>query len=519
MNKIALISVSDKSGVTAFARRLSQAGITIVSTGGTARILEESGIPVTPVSDLTGFPEILDGRVKTLHPYIHGALLARRDKPEHMEAISRLGIKSIDIVAVNLYPFAATIRKPGVTVEEAVENIDIGGPSMIRSAAKNFNAVTVIVDPADYNRVAEELETAGTTTEATRRELMVKAFAHTAAYDRLIAEYFSGKPETADHSAPELYELKLKRYQALRYGENPHQTAAFYIEASESNPGFRQLHGKELSYNNLLDSDACLQLISEFTEPCCCIVKHNNPCGVAVGDTPVSAFERALAADPVSAYGGIIGFNRPVTEETAMKMNALFAEAVIAPAFESGAIQTLTKKKNVRLLTIHFEDYRRHLSRTRLIRNAAEGYLIQQADAVPFDIRASINKIVTRRQPVPSELEALAFSWRVVKHVKSNAIVFSNAHQTLGIGAGQMARVDAVRLAMQKAAQTGLDLRGSVLASDAFFPFRDNVDLAAQAGVTAIIQPGGSVRDKEVIEAADAYNMAMIFTGIRHFKH
>jgi phosphoribosylaminoimidazolecarboxamide formyltransferase/IMP cyclohydrolase len=518
----ALLSVSDKTGLVEFARALAALDVELISTGGTAMALSAAGLAVTEVADVTGFPEMLDGRIKTLHPIVHGGLLAVRDNPDHMRQIAAHGIRPIDLVAVNLYPFAAVVARPGVSLADAVEQIDIGGPAMLRSAAKNFEAVAVVVDPADYGPLAAELAGEGSVSRATRFALARKAFAHTAWYDSRIAAFLDGidleaSPPGAPAAGaapafPPILDLRLEKVQELRYGENPHQRAALYRDPGH--PGglasARKLSGKELSHNNLLDLHAAWELVREFSEPALAIVKHTNPCGVATAPTLREAFERARATDPVSAFGGIVAANRPLDRPAAEAMAATFIEAIVAPAFLPDALDILRTKKHLRLLELPVGEADGGLE----IRRIGGGYLLQEPDRL--DLRPAAVRVVTRRAPSAEEERALRFAWRVAKHVKSNAIVLATACATVGIGAGQMSRVDAARLAQQKAAGS---TRGTVLASDAFFPFRDGVDVAAAAGVTAIIQPGGSVKDAEVIAAADEHDLAMLFTGIRHFRH
>lgn len=503
----ALISVSEKQGVVAFAKELAALGIEIISTGRTKQALQEAGIPAQAVSDVTGFPEILDGRVKTLHPAIHGGLLARRDLPAHQEQLAAHDITPIDLVVVNLYPFAATIARPDVTIDEALEQIDIGGPAMLRAAAKNHPSVLVVVDPDDYETVLQALRDDAVTPEL-RRRLAAKAFAHTASYDSAIANYL------ADETLPVTLPLAWKRAQSLRYGENPHQQGALYGNFDQF---FEQLHGKELSYINILDISAAQELIEEFgpSEGCALtIVKHTNPCGVGIGATTLEAWERAFATDRDAPFGGIIAVNQTLDLPLAKAIDELFTEIVIAPSFSDDALQLLRKKKNRRLM----RSLRPVSSEiTPLLHSVPGGVLVQQPDR---DALADEEwKVVTQRAPTPDEARALRFAWRVVKHVKSNAIVYSGPDRTLGIGAGQMSRVDSSRLAVWKAQQAGLSLAGSVVASDALFPFPDSVEAALAAGATAIIQPGGSVRDKEVIAAVDRAGAAMVVTGRRHFRH
>jgi phosphoribosylaminoimidazolecarboxamide formyltransferase/IMP cyclohydrolase len=524
----ALLSVSDKTGLVDLARGLTAYGIELLSTGGTARALRDAGLAVTEVAEVTGFPEMLDGRVKTLHPRIHGGLLAIRNDPNHEAQLRAESIRPIDLLVVSLYPFEATLAAPATTVAEAIEQIDIGGPAMLRSAAKNFEGVAVVVDPADYARLLQELaDRAGALTRATRLRLARKAFAHVARYDMAIAGFFDRLPEDADLAAPlaavappagfpALLDLRLEKLQDLRYGENPHQQAALYrdLAARGGLAAARQLHGKELSYNNLLDLSAAWNLVGEFDAPVAAIIKHNNPCGVAAGARLVDAYVRARDTDPVSAFGGIIAVNRTVDAAVAEAIAATFVEAVIAPAYADDALALLRTKKNLRLIELSSAMSHEPSAMNYEVRQISGGMLVQSRDAadlIPDDL-----KIVSRRAPSPAEDAALRFAWRVAKHVKSNAIVLADATGTVGIGAGQMSRVDSVRLAIQKAC---LPTQGTVLASDAFFPFRDGVDEAAQAGITAVIQPGGSLRDAEAIAAADAHGMAMLCTGMRHFRH
>jgi phosphoribosylaminoimidazolecarboxamide formyltransferase/IMP cyclohydrolase len=518
----ALISVSDKRGLVEFARKLAGHGVEIVSTGGTAKLLRENGIDARDVSDLTGFPEMLDGRVKTLHPKVHGGILGIRSNQEHHAKMSEHGIEPIDLVVVNLYPFRETIQKPDVTMEEAIENIDIGGPAMIRSSAKNHNDVAVVVDPDDYPMVARELD----------------AFKHTADYDKEIARFLASKESTQSDilSLPDSIELNLRKITGLRYGENPHQRAALYKIAGARERGVataEQLQGKELSYNNLIDSDAAWELVAELyrmhmldarakgaIEPCdlpqaCVIIKHTNPCGVGVASNPAEAFVRARATDPVSAFGGIIAFSGMVDEAAAKEIAEMFSEVIIAPDFTEDAKRVLSAKKNLRVLKMGAPVADRGSRAPDFeIRRISGGALVQDRDAELLDEEKF--EIVSDRKPDQSELRALRFAWAICKHVKSNAIVYAAENQLIGVGAGQMSRVDSVRIGAMKAQ---LPLTSCVLASDAFFPFRDGIDEAAKHGVTAIIQPGGSVRDKEVIEAANEHNMAMVFTAMRHFKH
>lgn len=533
----ALLSVSDKMGIVPFALALHEMGVQIISTGGTARTLQEAGVSVTPVEQVTGFAEMMDGRIKTLHPAIHAGILADRRKPEHLQALQEAGFEPIDLVCVNLYPFEQTVARPDVTLDEAIENIDIGGPTMVRAAAKNHESVAIVVDPADYDAILGEMRAnEGALSLATRRRLAVKAFAHTAFYDAQISAYLREQftPETL---FPQEFTVALRRTQELRYGENPHQQAAFYRIPNFTEPSIataRQIHGKELSYNNLLDCDSALELVKEFAtdRPACVIIKHTNPCGVALADTLPEAVERARMADPVSAFGGIMALNRVVDADTAEKITApnTFFECLIAPGFTQDALPILTEKKkwgaNLRLLEVgELTPPQKGL----LLRGLTGGVLVQTRDiqllkteGLPpgtYDLRELKREgvsFVTKRHPTDAELEQLLFAWKVVKHVKSNAIVLAKDWVIVGVGAGQMNRVQSVRLAAEAAGERA---KGSVLASDAFFPFPDNVEVAAIAGVTAIIQPGGSVKDQEVIATADRLGLAMVFTGIRHFRH
>ncbi|MCM3693343.1 bifunctional phosphoribosylaminoimidazolecarboxamide formyltransferase/IMP cyclohydrolase [Neobacillus niacini] len=509
--KRALISVSDKNGISDFAKELVSLGFEIISTGGTKKALQEQGIPVLGVSDVTGFPEILEGRVKTLNPFIHGGLLAKHDDVQHQKQLTEHSIDPIQIVCVNLYPFQQTIAKPDVTTEDAIENIDIGGPTMLRASAKNHQYVTVVVDPADYGKVVEELKAEGSTTLETRRKLAAKVFRHTAAYDALIAEYMT---DLAQEETPETLTVTYELKQSLRYGENPHQKAAFYkkpLGSTFSIANAEQLHGKELSYNNINDADAALQIVKEFTEPAAVAVKHMNPCGIGTGTNSFTAFEKAFAADPVSIFGGIIAFNSEVDAETAGKLYGIFLEIIIAPSFTEEAFSILKAKKNLRLLTIPFSGVKKSEMKLTTIEG---GLLAQEQDTFTLE-NASI-KVATKRQPTEQEWEALKLGWKVVKHVKSNAIVVTKEDMTIGIGAGQMNRVGAAEIALK---QAGEKAAGAALASDAFFPMDDTVEAAAKAGITAIIQPGGSIRDEDSIKKADEYGIAMVFTGVRHFKH
>lgn len=510
--KKALISVSDKSGIVEFARQLSEAGVELISTGGTKSLLEQQGIPVTGISDVTGFPEILDGRVKTLHPAVHSGLLAVRDSKDHQEQMDKLGLGYIDLVIVNLYPFQETIAKPDVSYEDAIENIDIGGPTMLRSAAKNHAFVTVVVDSSDYAEVIEQIRAGGDTVLETRKRLAAKVFRHTAAYDSLISQYLS---EQTGEPLPERYTVTYEKIQELRYGENPHQTAAFYRKPLANGGNIstaEQLHGKELSYNNINDANAALQIVKEFDEPAVVAVKHMNPCGVGIGTSILEAYTKAYDADPTSIFGGIVAANRTIDEQTAAKLNEIFLEIVMAPDFTPEAQAILTKKKNIRLLKLG--EWTTGGKPHPVITTVEGGMLVQDADTrqlLDSDIR-----VVTDRAPSEDEMKQLLFGWKVVKHVKSNAIVLAKGDMTIGVGAGQMNRVGAAKIAIE---QAGEQAKGSVLASDAFFPMGDTVELAASAGITAIIQPGGSIKDEESIQAANKHGIAMLFTGVRHFKH
>lgn len=510
--KRALISVSDKTGIVEFAQKLAARGIEIISTGGTEKLLKENGIQVTGISDVTGFPEIMDGRVKTLHPKVHGGLLGLRDHAEHRAQAEQLGIGWIDLVVVNLYPFQQTIANPEASFEDAIENIDIGGPSMLRAAAKNHAYVTVVTDVADYDEVIAQIEENGNTTLELRKRLAAKVFRHTAAYDALIAEYLTRQ---CGETFPERLTVTYEKVQDLRYGENPHQSAAFYkkpLAASASITTAEQLHGKELSYNNINDANAALQIVKEFDQPAAVAVKHMNPCGVGIGRDIDEAYSKAYEADPTSIFGGIVAFNRVVGAETARKMSEIFLEIVIAPDFTEEALQILTKKKNIRLLKLG--EWEQDRAPETFITSVEGGMLVQDSDV--YRLRPEELKTVTKREPMAEELEQLLFAWKVVKHVKSNAIVLARDSMTIGIGAGQMNRVGAAKIAIE---QAGEKARGSVLASDAFFPMGDTLELAAKAGVSAVIQPGGSIRDEESIRVADENGIAMVFTGVRHFKH
>jgi len=516
----ALISVSDKSGVVEFARALKALKVEILSTGGTAKLLADNGITVTEVSDYTGFPEMLDGRVKTLHPKIHGGILGRRDLDSHVQAMRERDIPPIDLVVVNLYPFEETVARKDCRLEDAIENIDIGGPTLLRAAAKNQGAVTVIVDAADYGSVLEEMQQQGSVSNATRFRLATKAFAHTAAYDDAIANYLGREqPGGARADFPDTFNTQFRHAMGLRYGENPHQKAAFYVErhpAEACVATARLLQGKELSFNNIADADAALECVKSFDETACVIVKHANPCGVAVADTVLDAYQHAYVTDPTSAFGGIIAFNRPLDAATAKAiLDRQFVEVIVAPSIHDDAKPLLAGKPNVRVLEAGAWGATRPAQLD--YRRVTGGLLVQDADH--GKITEKELKIVTQRQPNQQELRDLLFAWKVVKFVKSNAIVYCKEGRTIGVGAGQMSRVYSARIASIKATDAGLEVRGSVMASDAFFPFRDGLDQAAEAGVTAVIQPGGSMRDKEVIEAADQHGIAMVFTGMRHFRH
>ena len=507
----AILSVSNKEGIVELARFLHENGTEIISTGGTMKTIKEAGIPVTYVSDITGFPEVMDGRVKTLNPLVHGGILAVRDNEKHVRQMEELKIKPIDMVVVNLYPFRETIAKPNVLEEDAVENIDIGGPAMIRAAAKNFQYVAVVVNPACYGKVIDALQKEGELSNSLRKELAEEAFRHTSEYDAAICTYFA-KTLAPETEYPEEKVIFLEKVQDLRYGENPHQTAAFYRD-KESVGGVasaKQLHGKELSFNNIVDIEAAYRIVSEFEMPAAAIIKHTNPCGTGIGETIEQAYKKAYEADPVSAFGGIIGLNRTVTEVTAQEMAKLFVEAIIAPDYEEKALKILEEKKNVRLLQLPILQFAKEYD----IKKVSGGILMQILDGVFADKKDM--KVVTRRQPTEEEWEQLLFAMKVVKHVKSNAILLAKDFRTTGVGAGQMNRVGSADIAVRQAGELA---KGCVLASDAFFPFGDTVEVAAKAGITAIIQPGGSVRDEESIETADKYGMAMVFSGLRHFKH
>lgn len=520
----ALLSVSDKTGIVDFARALHAQGVKLLSTGGTAKLLAKEGLPVTEVSEVTGFPEMLDGRVKTLHPRIHGGLLARRDLPAHMAALAEHGIGTIDLLIVNLYPFAQATAKADCTLEDAIENIDIGGPAMLRAAAKNWQDVAVVIDPVDYERVLGELKGAGLT-RATKFMLAKKVYAHTAAYDGMITNYFSALEAGAEERTaevprragfPAVLNLQLTKTQDLRYGENPHQSAAFYRDAQPA-PGtlarYAQLQGKELSYNNIADADAAWECVKTFDAPACVIIKHANPCGVAVGANAGEAYAKALQTDPTSAFGGIIAFNRTLDGAAAAHVAKQFVEVVIAPSISAEARAVFAAKQNVRLLEVPLAPDTNALDFKRV----GGGLLVQSSDAKnvqPGDLR-----VVTKKAPTTQQLEDLMFAWKVAKFVKSNAIVYCAGGMTLGVGAGQMSRIDSARIASIKAQNAGLSLQGSAVASDAFFPFRDGLDVVCDGGASCVIQPGGSMRDEEVIAAADERGIAMVLTGTRHFRH
>lgn len=509
--KRALISVSNKDGIVPFAKQLIELGFEIISTGGTKKAIEEAGIPVIGISEVTGFPEILDGRVKTLHPNIHGGLLAMRESEDHLSQLNKHQIQPIDLVVVNLYPFQQTIAKPDVAFADAIENIDIGGPSMLRSAAKNHAHVAAVIDPTDYPTVVAELKEVGAVSNETRARLAAKVFRHTAAYDAVIAEYLT---KEVNEDSPESVTVTFEKKQDLRYGENPHQKAAFYkkpLGAASSIASASQLHGKELSYNNINDADAALAIVKEFTEPAVVAVKHMNPCGVGVGKTIEQAYDKAYAADPVSIFGGIIALNKEVDATTALKMKEIFLEIIIAPSFSEEALEILTVKKNLRLLTLPITVEAKAEKRLTSIQG---GLLIQDQDSYGLE-EANIT-VATKREPTESEWAALKMAWKVVKHVKSNAILLVKDEMTVGVGAGQMNRVGSAKIAID---QAGEKVIGSVMASDAFFPMNDTVETAGKAGITAIIQPGGSIRDEDSIKKADELGIAMVMTGVRHFKH
>ncbi len=517
----ALLSVSDKAGLADFARALAAHGVELLSTGGTAKLLRDAGLAVIDVGDYTGFPEMLDGRVKTLHPKVHGGILANRLLPEHMRAVEAAGIPLIDLVVVNLYPFRETVARAGCTLEDAIENIDIGGPTMVRAAAKNWEGVAIVVDPRDYGRLADELAAnAGTLSRETRFALARKAFAHTAAYDAAVANYLTARElDGATRAFPDTLTLQWHKREDMRYGENPHQQAAFYVDEAPA-PGtlarYHQHQGKPLSYNNIADADAAWECVRSFERTCCVIVKHANPSGVALGETALSAYERAFATDPTSAFGGIIAFNATVDAATAEAVSRQFLEVLIAPSYTAEALDLLAKKPNVRVLSAQLLPL--HASANRLeLKRVGGGLLVQDPDVARLDPAAL--RVVTKQAPTQAQLDDLAFVWQVAQFVKSNAIVFARDGATLAIGAGQMSRLDSARIARIKAEAAGLSLSGSVAASDAFFPFRDGLDVLADAGAVAVIQPGGSMRDEEVFAAADERGVAMVVTGVRHFRH
>ena len=521
--QLALLSVSDKRGVVDLARALHARGVALLSTGGTARALSDAGLPVTDVGHHTRSPEMLDGRVKTLHPRIHGGILARRDVASHRDALAEHDIPTIDLVVVNLYPFRETVAKPGTSLEEAIENIDIGGPAMVRSAAKNWKHVGVVVDPDDYSPLVDALDAGnGALADDMRFALAQKAFAHTSAYDSAIASWLTSRgADGAERGLPSSFRYAGELVQPLRYGENPHQQGAFYRDEVPS-PGslatYRQRHGKELSYNNIADADAAWECVAGFEAPACVIVKHANPCGVATAATPLEAYQKAFQTDPTSAFGGIIAFNRPVDAHVVEAVASQFVEVLVAPAYTAQALALIERKKNVRVLEIPASPAPPPLPRTSFdLKRVGGGLLVQTAD-VATTTRDDL-RVMTRKAPTPAQVDDLLFAWRVAKYVKSNAIVFCSEGRTLGIGAGQMSRVDSTRIAALKAKDAGLSLAGSVGASDAFFPFPDGLEVLADSGAVAVIQPGGSIRDAEVIAAADARGVAMVFTGVRHFRH
>ena len=516
----ALISVSDKTGIVAFAQALQNLNIEILSTGGTCELLTSNNVPALEISDYTGFPAMMDGRVKTLHPKVHGGILARRDQDQAV--MEEQDIPPIDLVVVNLYPFEATVARPDCKLATAIENIDIGGPAMLRAAAKNNRFVAVVVNPADYDRVIELLQNHDTCLDqATRFELAVKAFEHTAGYDAAIADYLGARvdPDASGDGLPRTFNTRFLKSQALRYGENPHQQAAFYVEQNIEEAGIgsaTQLQGKALSYNNIADTDAALECVKSFREPACVIVKHANPCGIAVAESPLRAYELAFRTDPTSAFGGIIAFNRELDAATAQRIvEQQFAELIIAPGVAAEALQITAAKQNLRVLSCG--QWQENRSPGLDYKRVNGGLLVQDRDI--HEISRDDLQVVTRRAPTGDETRDLMFAWSAAQYVKSNAIVYCRNNHTVGIGAGQMSRVYSARIAAIKAADEGLEVKGSVMASDAFFPFRDGIDAAAEAGITAVIQPGGSMRDQEVIAAADEHNIAMVFTGVRHFRH
>lgn len=524
----ALLSVSDKTGIVDFAKALVSRGVKILSTGGTAKLLKEEGLKVTEVAEYTGSPEILDGRVKTLHPKVHGGLLARRDDENHLSTIAEHGIDTIDLLVVNLYPFQQTIDKPDCSFADAVENIDIGGPAMLRAAAKNHGTdkggVTVIIDPKDYDDVLKELDEKGQTSYGLRLRLATKVYAHTSAYDGAIASYLSSLEDAepaqdktpAQKEWPGIITIQMQQHQAMRYGENPHQRAAFYVD-SKQDAGllgtYKQLQGKELSYNNIADADAAWECARSFKVPACVIVKHANPCGVAMAEGPLQAYQKAFKTDPTSAFGGIIAFNREVDLATAQAVSEQFLEVLLAPSYSKDALAFLANKKNVRVLNIPSGDGRNAFDAKRV----GGGWLIQDPDLTPLD--PTQIEVVTKKQPSEQQMKDLLFAWQVAHYVKSNAIVFCADGMTMGVGAGQMSRLDSARIASIKAEANGLSLKDTAVASDAFFPFRDGLDVVVEAGANCVIQPGGSIRDDEVIAAADEHDIAMVFTKMRHFRH
>lgn len=511
MPKTALISVSDKSGIVEFAKGLKKHGIKIISTGGTAKLLAQSGVEIMEISEFTGFPEMLDGRVKTLHPRVHAGLLNVRDNAEHQKTMKEHNLENIDMVVVNLYPFEATVAK-GASHDEIVENIDIGGPSMVRSAAKNHKFVAIVTDNKDFDRILTQLDNGGTDLE-TRMDLARKAYAHTGVYDSIIANYFNQKLGV---KFPDEISIPARKKQPMRYGENPHQESAFYVKPLVKEVSVatgKQLQGKELSFNNIVDIHATLELIKEFTEPAVAIIKHTNPCGCATGENVMDAYLKALECDPISAFGGIVGVNREVNKHLAEKLGELFLEVILAPSFTPEALEFFSHKKNLRLIELGdiYGDRDNELD----VKNVTGGLLLQDRDLHKIDDLKAL-PIPTKRKPTDAEYKALAFAWKLAKHIKSNAIVYTTEDRTIGVGAGQMSRVDSAKIAAEKARTP---LKGCSMASDAFFPFRDSVDEAAERGITAIISPGGSIRDAEVIQAADEHGIAMVFTGVRHFKH
>jgi phosphoribosylaminoimidazolecarboxamide formyltransferase / IMP cyclohydrolase len=528
MSLTALLSVSDKTGIVDFARTLHASGVKLLSTGGTAKLLADNGLPVTEVSEITGFPEMLDGRVKTLHPRVHGGLLARRDVPEHMAALKEHGIGTIDLLIINLYPFAKATAKPDCTLEDAIENIDIGGPAMLRAAAKNWQDVAVVIDPADYPQVLAELQSPEGLQKKTKFALAKKVFAHTAAYDGMITNYLSALEEGAEghgHDVPKRGDypatltLQFAKVQDMRYGENPHQSAAFYRDAQPAPgtlAGWHQLQGKELSFNNIADSDAAWECVKTFDVPACVIVKHANPCGVAIGASVAEAYSKAFKTDPTSAFGGIIAFNRTLDAAAAEAVVRQFVEVVIAPSVTPEARTIFAAKQNVRVLEVALPQGAATMNAMDFKR-VGGGVLVQSTDS--RNVAPSELRIVTKVQPTAAQMVDLMFAWKVAKFVKSNAIVFCTNGMTMGVGAGQMSRIDSARIAGIKAENAGLTLKGTAVASDAFFPFRDGLDVVCDAGATCVIQPGGSMRDEEVINAADERGIAMVLTGTRHFRH